>query len=355
MFTVRRIRSLLGSPVEKQSIYEQLDASDVPVTSADCRTCSNPCDQGHDNYPSRFNVDYNSQLLGTVKPYRRQVLVSTGQSDWDREVTKTVGSLASLLLHVQESMPVDAMAAIQLSDHDNATPRSTAGLFQPTDSNRVSILNANHHSIHDGSETVVVFPDYKVVTHIRSSPEGAQALWDFAIDPVIGRCSLPNKQIPLKSWILPYACVVLLCSHKKRDNRCGIAAPKLEHAFMQNLEAQGWHAETDIDASVCDEDALEDLTTAESDLQHELDEKLKKSSESRRVLILRTSHIGGHKYAGNCVIYTPRGSCVWYGRVSPHEVESIVTNTIIGGLILPPLLRGGLNLSRPGCQTLYDW
>jgi len=54
-------------------------------------------------------------------------------------------------------------------------------------------------------------------------------------------------------------------------------------------------------------------------------------------------------------IYTPQGSGVWYGRVTTHEVESIVKNTILGGEILPPLLRGGLNLSRPGCKNLQDW
>ena len=54
-------------------------------------------------------------------------------------------------------------------------------------------------------------------------------------------------------------------------------------------------------------------------------------------------------------IYTPQGSGVWYGRVTTHDVESIVQHTIIGGEILPPLLRGGVTLARPGCKTLNDW
>lgn len=51
----------------------------------------------------------------------------------------------------------------------------------------------------------------------------------------------------------------------------------------------------------------------------------------------------------------PQGAGVWYGRVSTHEVEPIVRNTILGGKILPPLLRGGVNLSRPDCKRLNDW
>ncbi|EEB88526.1 hypothetical protein MPER_13593 [Moniliophthora perniciosa FA553] len=70
---------------------------------------------------------------------------------------------------------------------------------------------------------------------------------------------------------------------------------------------------------------------------------------------MRNSHTGGHKYAGNCIIYTPHGSGVWYGRVTTHEVNAIVSQTIEKGLVLPPLLRGGVNLSRPGCKSLYDW
>lgn len=54
-------------------------------------------------------------------------------------------------------------------------------------------------------------------------------------------------------------------------------------------------------------------------------------------------------------IYTPQGAGVWYGRVSTHEVDSVVANTIEDGLVLPKLLRGGVNISRPGCSRLHDW
>ncbi|KAI0026385.1 Sucrase/ferredoxin-like-domain-containing protein [Vararia minispora EC-137] len=77
--------------------------------------------------------------------------------------------------------------------------------------------------------------------------------------------------------------------------------------------------------------------------------------EPKRALVLKTSHIGGHKYVGNVIIYLPSCAGVWYGRVSTHEVEPIVRTTIIGGRILPPLLRGGVNLVRPDCKRLNDW
>ena len=44
-----------------------------------------------------------------------------------------------------------------------------------------------------------------------------------------------------------------------------------------------------------------------------------------------------------------------FAHKSAHEVSSIVKNTITQGKILPPLLRGGLGIARPGCKTLLDW
>jgi len=200
-----------------------------------------------------------------------------------------------------------------------------------------------------------VFPDYKLVMDVRPTPDGAGEFRDLFLGPATDQTQAPQYDSALKSWVLPYSCVILLCSHKSRDKRCGITAPKLEHGFIHYLGLHGWHVDTDIDPAICYESALEDLGSSGDDLDRRFNEKLNESSTSERALILFTSHIGGHKFAGNCIIYTPQGSCIWYGRVSPHEVEAIVTNTIIGGVVLPSLLRGGLNLSRPGRKTLYDW
>ncbi|PFH52696.1 hypothetical protein AMATHDRAFT_2085 [Amanita thiersii Skay4041] len=357
MFSLRKLQALVyGQQDELDIVQQQLRASDVPVTSADCRSCPNPCDQGHDGYPARFTIDTDSQMLGSVKPYRRQVFISTGKSDWDREISETEGSLAALLVDVQNS---DALKTSPLPQANGKAIRpTTSGIFRSVDSTRISILNGSHHSLSckDDRDTVLVFPDYKLVSEVHRTKDGAQTLWEAALDPGVGRTGAILEKSSLKSWVIPYACVVLLCSHKRRDNRCAIAAPKLEHAFTQYLEGFGWHVDTDVDASTLhDAPPLEDLDAAIDDMEFQYEELLRQSSSSKRVLIVRSSHVGGHKYAGNCIIYTPQGSCVWYGRVSPHEVESIVVNTIMDGLVLPPLLRGGLNLSRPGCKTLHDW
>jgi len=205
----------------------------------------------------------------------------------------------------------------------------------------------------DEHETVIVLPDYSVVVGVPATLDGAKELWRTALDSRLPRMGVTEERSSFQTWILPYSCVIMLCSHKRRDNRCAIAAPKLEHAFIECLHRKGWTADTQLEHIV--EAPLESFVgTAEEKASYIADE-LKALPGRRAALILKNSHMGGHRYAGNCIIYTPQGSSVWYGRVSTHEVESIVVNTIEGGLVLPPLLRGGMQLSRPNCPTLHDW
>ncbi|EEB95926.1 hypothetical protein MPER_05029, partial [Moniliophthora perniciosa FA553] len=46
-----------------------------------------------------------TQMLGSVKPYHRQIVISTGKIDWDREVTDTKGSLAAHVQHAVSKAP----------------------------------------------------------------------------------------------------------------------------------------------------------------------------------------------------------------------------------------------------------
>jgi leucyl-tRNA synthetase len=102
---------------------------------------------------------------------------------------------------------------------------------------------------------------------------------------------------------------ILICGHGGRDQRCGILGPLLQSSFQSELQRRS------IDADVG--------------------------------LI---SHIGGHKYAGNVIIYLPpsmqanalKGSGIWYGRIGPENVEGVVDETVVRGRVIVELLRGGV-------------
>jgi hypothetical protein len=75
------------------------------------------------------------------------------------------------------------------------------------------------------------------------------------------------------------------------------------------------------------------------------------NSDAPAARIASISHIGGHKFAGNVIIYIPpnfsrnalAGKGIWYGRVGPEHVEGIVSETILGGKVIKENFRGGID------------
>jgi hypothetical protein len=198
----------------------------------------------HDVYPRRgFEVDRETPMLGTVKPYNRQVMsrfwfmqpplifglssgiqivISTGRSDWEREITDASGSLAASMAEVTRTRTHKthhhSTSNGKSNGHAHGKPsrdsRGPAGVFRPSDSARVSTLNGSHRTIcdEDDHETVLVFPDFKVVSEVRRSAQGAQDLWDSAVNPELDHNGAFLEKSPLKTWVLPYSCVILLCA-----------------------------------------------------------------------------------------------------------------------------------------------
>ena len=47
---------------------------------------------------------------------------------------------------------------------------------------------------------------------------------------------------------------------------------------------------------------LEELQGTPEETEQHIAKELQSSAKEKRALILKTSHIGGHKYAGNCIV-----------------------------------------------------
>lgn len=144
-------------------------------------------------------------------------MISTGKSDWDRDIADDKNSLAAAIGEVTSHSTPGTHHA--LSGSKPASPphskgvKPVTGLFNTSDSTRTSVLNGSHRTLshEDDHETVLVFPDFKVVTEVRRSAQGARELWESAVDPSIGRDGSYLKKSILKTWVLPYSCVILLC------------------------------------------------------------------------------------------------------------------------------------------------
>lgn len=128
--------------------------------------------------------------------------------------------------------------------------------------------------------------------------------------------------------------IVLICGHGGRDTRCGIMGPLLKTVFEDVLVKTGF-------------DLIPDGKPFAT---------LKGATARARVGLI--SHIGGHKFAGNVIIYMPSrlseggkmetesgkdtllGKAIWYGRIEPKHVEGLVDETIVKGRVIEDLCRG---------------
>jgi (2Fe-2S) ferredoxin len=118
----------------------------------------------------------------------------------------------------------------------------------------------------------------------------------------------------LKSYPYPHSHLILICSHRRRDARCGISAPILLKEFEKHLRPLGlWRDLTD-----------------------------NREGGAKVVFI---NHVGGHKFSANVIIYRKEdGQGIWLARVAPKHVEGIVKYTVLRGKIVhDDMIRGGFN------------
>ncbi|KAJ4888240.1 Sucrase/ferredoxin-like family protein [Raphanus sativus] len=73
---------------------------------------------------------------------------------------------------------------------------------------------------------------------------------------------------------------------------------------------------------------------------------------SDRIFVKPCSHIGGHKYAGNLIVFSPdsAGNVYghWYGYVTPDDVPAMLDQHIAKGEIIQNLSRGQMRLKPEG-------
>ncbi|XP_026443873.1 altered inheritance of mitochondria protein 32-like isoform X1 [Papaver somniferum] len=98
---------------------------------------------------------------------------------------------------------------------------------------------------------------------------------------------------------------VFVCSHGSRDKRCGVCGPELIEKFKEEIESRG----------------MKD-----------------------QVFVGPCSHVGGHKYAGNLIIFscnsTGEVTGHWYGYATPEDVPAMLDQHIGKGDVIEKLWRG---------------
>ncbi|CAK7265129.1 hypothetical protein SEPCBS119000_001354 [Sporothrix epigloea] len=316
--------------------------------------CSHDCSSCSLKYPSRFKVDLQDRLYGLVKGWNTHLLVATGKSDWVRDVTHEKGSVMEAVGNA--SSPTNGRMMLSASN----------------------IPTASQSSDYTDPARVLLLPAFVVVDNV--TPALVPALLEqlvskapTSITPLAGTNpppSLPpSLPAPLTYHQSPHSVLVLLCSQKTRDARCGQSAPIIRKELERHLRPLG--------------------------LSRDLDDE-----RPGGVGIYFISHVGGHKYSANMMVYrrpnafgldnvsrgllteeeraalparirsavpavqrtgvTEEGDaalntstagasqCIWLARVMPEDCENIVNYTILQGKVVKPesQLRGGFDREK---------
>ncbi|KAI3452480.1 hypothetical protein Pfo_009144 [Paulownia fortunei] len=112
---------------------------------------------------------------------------------------------------------------------------------------------------------------------------------------------------------------VFVCAHNNRDRRCGVCGPVLIEKFKEVIESK--------------------------DLKN-------------KVFLTACSHVGGHKYAGNVIIFSadPEGKIAgnWYGYVTPNDFFELLDKQIGKGEITDRIWRGQMGTYGQGAEKVDE-
>ncbi|KAF4963534.1 hypothetical protein FSARC_8471 [Fusarium sarcochroum] len=285
--------------------------------------------------PEDLPLDREGPMKGAIAGYAEHVLVCTGNADWPSRIEEDNGG--------------DCLAA------DLKELFGRGGPFH-----NVSVLNSSFASSVSPRPEVqttsaYILPSFKYVPFLpRVSFDSVEALAKGFLLPKKlhsaheGLSPIHRDRLTRKEGyqgLLPGVqdvrdVLVLICGHTGRDARCGIMAPVLQTEFEEKMKNEGLEVlHGPVQVSLNDTQRIQGETGEEK--------------TTARVGVI--SHIGGHKFAGNVIIYLPpqlkmgdephplAGHGIWYGRVDPKNVEGIVKETILKGNVVADIFRGGID------------
>lgn len=108
---------------------------------------------------------------------------------------------------------------------------------------------------------------------------------------------------------------IFVCTHNERDRRCGVCGPRLLLEFNNAINSPQY------------------------------------SKYADRIHVRAISHVGGHKYAGNVLIYTSNptnNKCLGdlYGYVSVNDIPRLINDHILNNEVQKDIWRGRVGVRK---------
>lgn len=329
--------------------------------------CTHDCESCEVRLPKKWSIDESDDLYGHVKGWSRHLIVATGKTDWVRDVADEKNSVMEAVdKHNDEIAGGRLMLSasnIPVPDHyGEATgpygkDRPTRVLLMPafqwvegvTPSSVPALIKNVINTAPTNTQPLMSNPLGSSLPSTEKSEKNApdgptHALSELRLSPD----SLPDG-VSLRAC--PHRYLILVCSQATRDARCGQSAPLLRKELERHLRPLGLYR----------------------DLSDE---------RPGGVGIYFISHVGGHKYSANMMIYrkaTPKrtmteqasagtgaimnsgtcerskdivegeaAQCIWLARVRPEDCENIIRYTVLQGKVVKPerQLRGGFDREK---------
>ncbi|KAL2885884.1 Sucraseferredoxin-like protein [Ceratocystis lukuohia] len=323
-----------------------------------CPASPAPCPTAAPDLPDSHPLT-SEGLHGAMAAYLEHVVVCTGTNDWPSRIEDGVMDGSGT-----EIGGDGGKTAIQGGRNIAAEFKTLLGRNGTFQNSNFSVIASSLTGTNSGS--VYLLPSFKYIPELPDTTSMGRLITDhlLPLDASQDLGGLPPKPAPcapppsantpvfaptteLETNTLPFipisSVMVFICGHKNRDLRCGLYGPALQDAFTHELGVKGIQV------------LHNPPSTAES-ISVSADAPGPSSTTARVAMI---SHIGGHKYVGNVIIYIPpemrgpdgkkhslAGCGIWYGRVDPEHVNGIVHETIINGRVIEQFFRGGLDACR---------
>ncbi|KAB5563008.1 Sucrase/ferredoxin-like-domain-containing protein [Coniochaeta sp. 2T2.1] len=290
--------------------------------------------------PEGLHIDHKTNLNGLISNYAQHVLVCTGKDDWPSKIEED-NSGDNLAADLKELI---GRGGVYNDPFHNISPLNASFPSSPSPRPEVQTTSA------------YILPLFKYVPFLpRVSFDSVEGLVKGYLLPEIlhpmhdGESPIHRDRLTRKAAYQGLLhgvrdvedVIVLICGHGGRDMRCGVMGPVLREEFRARLPEAGVEVlEGPVEVALGGK--VEEIEG----------ERTGRKTGARVGLI---SHIGGHKFAGNVIMYLPpgmkrkdggkhplAGHGIWYGRVEPRHVQGLVEETVVKGNVIGELFRGGI-------------
>lgn len=294
---------------------DNLELVDNKFISEDpCISCTQPCNE-HSTIPVNIasKVDQCKIMSNTVKPYQYHIILLIPSSiypiqQWpSKPLSKSSMTLKEL--DKKESIMKDDPWSY-LSVFISRLEFIVENASQDKNHTMVTVaLNENeikddqsHSHISDNIPgfDILLLPRYQCISNITLNQ-----LKESMIEDILKQYFHHEESFEIENTDTLHPSIILVCAHMQRDVRCGVIGQAI----------------------------LEEISNWKSNNESKL---------SNPIQSYACSHIGGHAFAGNLIIY-PSGD--WYGRITPCLVQQLLDAHILQKKIIKKHYRGSIGKS----------